>query len=317
MIQYLSNKAWVPDTIEKVLGHKYKTVDDAFCGSCLVSHGLKLRGYEVRCNDYFYPAFCMAEGLIVPNATANLEDRLRKMRNELSALKAIRNGPLYVNCHCAAEYLTETGANFLDAARLYLENVHKGGDLYYPGLVMIMMAADRMWRTMGHMTTYGLTPHKNIDRPEYLVPPILKGNGRATHADVFDCNFDSEILYLDPPYGGVKYPMYFHCWYSLCNWKQHDTMHTNHIPVDCTSMQSTFDNENNTLPAVKKIIRNSKCKVAIVSMNLRNGAEQFTKELEEFGRVSFVENSTKRTNFQARERPIGSTVERLIFVRRE
>lgn len=315
-MQYLSNKVWVPDTIQRVLGNTYKTFDDAMCGSCLVSHGMKKQGYQVRCNDYYYPAFCMAEGLIATPYTKTLERRLYELRAEFASLKGYRGGPLHTNCYNAAGYLTESAAMMLDAARQYLENKYRGDVLYFPGLVMIMNAADRLWQTLGHMTTYGLTPHKNTDVPEYHVPAILAGSGRATNADVFDCEFEGEILYLDPPYGGVKYPMYFHAWYSLCHWEQHETWGKNHIPLPCAMMKSVFDDENQTLNSIVKIIDRSPCKVAIVSMNVRNGAVEFTERLKELGHVSFVENGTKRTNFRDRSRPLGLTVERLIFVRR-
>ena len=111
-------------------------------------------------------------------------------------------------------------------------------------LVSLMEAADRVDSTTGVQMAYlkAWAPRAANDL-ELRLPAILPGPGEAHELDAEQAagNWETDVVYLDPPYNQHRYAGNYHIWETLVRWDRPAVYGVACKRVDCRQYSSAFN----------------------------------------------------------------------------
>ncbi|MCS6919819.1 MAG: DNA adenine methylase [Fimbriimonadales bacterium] len=302
MIKYLGSKRalidWITGAVQQVHAHTpIRTVVDLFSGSARVAHALKAQGYFVHANDYATYAYVLAQALVEANRDEYPPERVQPILETLMGLPPTRGWFTETYCERARYFRPENGAR--------IEAIREGIDAYDDPLLRaillasLMLAADKVDSTTGLQMAYLKQWAPRAYNPlKLLYPPLLKGAGKAHHADALELAgaLEADLFYLDPPYNQHSYLGNYHVWETLVLWDKPDTYGVACKRVDVQQRKSLFNQRTQAHQAMAQLISVVRAPHLLVSFNNEGylSREDLESLLREWGYVACFERPYKR-----------------------
>ncbi|MDP9296373.1 MAG: DNA adenine methylase [Actinomycetota bacterium] len=273
MIKYLGSKRRLVPVLGELLSRcGAVTAIDLFTGTTRVAQEFKRRGAEVWALDSARYSGVLAECYV---ATDGRHVDVRELGRALEHLDALPGRAGYVTetfCRRSRFFQPFNGER-IDAIRDGIEREFRLSPLYPILLTSLLEAADRVDSTTGVQMAYLKAWAPRSFAPIRLRKPVLlPGPG---HADVGDAlslagNLpEVDLAYIDPPYNQHRYFTNYHIWETVIAWDRPE-----HYGVACKRVdarephtRSTFNARRSMAPALERVIRSVRARVALVSIS--------------------------------------------------
>jgi adenine-specific DNA-methyltransferase len=224
--RYLGAKTRLVSNIEKsiigTLGRVPDSVFDIFAGSGVVGASFASLGSQVIMNDILRHNSFSHETFLLHQrySTASLVDHL----NIMSDLAPISG---YITESFGGAYFSDANAKVLDSWRTYIETNVDDKGLKTALVTCLLYAADKVAQTVGHYDAF--FSGNKIDRAIELRRPLGMGSGGGHQILNSDANlvvgaFESEVLYLDPPYNSRQYSDNYHVLENIARWEKPEVL---------------------------------------------------------------------------------------------
>ncbi|MCX7993154.1 MAG: DNA adenine methylase [Fimbriimonadales bacterium] len=302
MIKYLGSKraliGWITGVVQRVHAHApIRTVVDLFSGSARVAHALKAQGYFVHANDYATYAYVLAQALVEADRDDYPPECIQPILETLMQLPPVRGWFTETYCEQARYFRPENGAR-IEAIREAIETYH---DPLLRAILLtsLMLAADKVDSTTGLQMAYLKQWAPRAHTPLNLQsPPLLKGAGKAHHADALELAsaLEADLFYLDPPYNQHSYLGNYHVWETLVRWDKPETYGVACKRVDVQQRRSPFNQRTQAHQAMAQLISVIRAPHLLVSFNNEGylSREDLESLLCEWGYVACFERPYKR-----------------------
>jgi adenine-specific DNA-methyltransferase len=224
--RYLGAKTRLVSSIQRTiigtLGRVPDSVFDVFAGSGAVGASFASLGSQVIMNDILrHNSFAHETFLLHQRySAASLGDHLRVMSK-------LAPTPGYITESFGGTYFSVSNAKVLDSWRTYIECEVNDQALKAALVTCVLYAADKVAQTVGHYDAF--FSGNKIDRAVELRSPIGIGSGCGHEILNSDANnvideFESEVLYLDPPYNSRQYSDNYHVLENIARWEKPEVL---------------------------------------------------------------------------------------------
>ena len=212
----------IQKTIIETLGRIPDSVFDIFAGSGAVGSSFASLGSQVIMNDilrhnsFAHETFLLHQKYL----TTSLIDHLKVM-SKLTPTSG------YITESFGGTYFSVSNAKVLDSWRTYIEFEVNDHATNAALLTCVLYAADKVAQTVGHYDAF--FSGNKIDRAIELRHPIGIGSGCGHEILNGDANkviheFESEVLYLDPPYNSRQYSDNYHVLENIARWEKPEVL---------------------------------------------------------------------------------------------
>ena len=264
------------------------TIFDAFCGSGVVSYGLKEAGYKVIANDFLRFSYSISKALIENSHTRLNGGDINRI------LKRNSNSDTFIQNTFRGLYFTDEDNEFLDNS---IANVQNLEDEYKKSISLAALSrACLKKRPRGLFTytgfryddgrkdlSYSLKEHFLFSVAEYNNAVFDNGisDHQALNKDTLDLDpVKADLIYIDPPYysrhSDNDYVRRYHFIEGLCrNWEGVDIQYESKTKK-FLKYPSPFDTKEGTFTALAEIFRryqNAKLLVSYSSNGLPSKQE--------------------------------------------
>lgn len=304
MVKYIGSKRallpWITEVISALRAiDGSRTVADLFSGSARVAHALKRRGFWVIANDINTYAFMLAKALVEADARVYAREKVEPILADLMVLPPKKGWFTRTYCEEARYFQPKNGQRIEAIREAIEERYSEDPALKAILLTSLMLAADKVDSTTGVQMAYlkSWAPRSYNDlRLEY--PPLLPGDGLATHGDALDVagNIEVDIVYLDPPYNQHSYLGNYHVWETLVLWDNPKTYGVAYKRIDVKERKSPFNSKKEAKLAMKTLISKISSKHLVLSFNNEGffTSEEIEEILKEWGYVVRFSRPHKR-----------------------
>jgi adenine-specific DNA-methyltransferase len=212
----------IQDAVLGRLGRVPTSVFDIFAGSGVVGASFASLGSRVILNDllrhnsYAHETFLLHQKY----SMCSLNDHLRVM----SGLEPETD---YITETFGGNYFSESNAKVLDSWRTYIESQVEDQGLKTALITCLLYAADKVAQTVGHYDAF--FSGNKIEKAIELRRPLVIGSGHGHEILNNDANevvgmFESEVLYLDPPYNSRQYSDNYHVLENIARWERPEVL---------------------------------------------------------------------------------------------
>jgi adenine-specific DNA-methyltransferase len=279
-IRYVGSKnKLIPIILKEVADLNVKYVLDGFSGSTRVGQALKLSGYDVDSNDLAEYSKILGNAYLLNNLPekhyTGLIDHLNNLPPVVGYFSEFYGGTVGAN---ASSVQSDGKARMwqihntmkLDAIRNEIDNLYLTDIEKSVLLTSLMLALDKVDNALGHQVSY----LKNWSKRSYetvtlKVPKLIQGAGKYNvfQQDIFNCNNEYDLIYLDPPYGTnnkvtvttrVRYASYYHLWTTICK---------NDKPIVKGKSNRRLDASSDRLPGAISVFESTKYDIVKTSID--------------------------------------------------
>jgi adenine-specific DNA-methyltransferase len=271
LIKYLGSKRrLVPVLGELLVRARAATALDLFTGTTRVAQEWKRRGARVTAVDSARYAAVLAECYIGTDAGEIDCAALGEVISHLQALPGY-DGYVTETFSRRARYFQAPNARRIDAIRDAIEAGWAGHPWRPVLLTALLQAADRVDSTTGLQMAYLKQWSPRSFQPlELRVPPLLRGPGRACHADALDAVEqlpEVDVAYLDPPYNQHRYNGNYHVWETLVAWDapEHYGVACKRVDVRDRASSSVFNRRREAPAALARVVQSVRAELVVIS----------------------------------------------------
>jgi adenine-specific DNA-methyltransferase len=299
VIKYLGSKRLLVPQILNIVRAlpDVKRVTDLFSGTSRVGHALKRHGCYVIANDHLRYAATLARCYVAADKRRVGRDAERLI-GELSKVKGAPGYFTHTFCEQSRFFHPKNGER-IDAIRDRIGRLGLDENLEAVLLVSLMEAADRVDSTTGVQMAYlkAWAPRASNDL-ELRLPAILPGPGEAHQLDAEEAagNWETDVVYLDPPYNQHRYIGNYHIWETLVRWDKPAVYGIACKRVDCRQYSSAFNSRRQIGDAMRRVVGALRCRYIIASFSNEGylPREEMEDLLRGAGEVRVVEVDFKR-----------------------
>lgn len=303
MIKYLGSKRLLVPRIRDVVRRigDVRSVVDLFSGTSRVGHALKAQGCRVIANDHNAYGATLARCYVQADAEDVLRDAERLVR-ELDRLPGAPGWFTETWCERSRFFQPKNGAR-IEAVREAIAAKGLPPELEAVLLVSLMEAADRVDSTTGvqmaFLKEWAARAWNDLElRVPEVLPRARHGKGEAHELDALDAadRLEGDLFYLDPPYNQHRYIGNYHIWETLVRWDRPEVYGVACKRSDCRARSSVFNSRPGILDAMRRVVRNARCRYLLVSFSDEGYIDRPQMEalLAERGHVAVIEEDYKR-----------------------
>jgi adenine-specific DNA-methyltransferase len=263
--RYLGAKTRLISSIQKIingtLGRVPDSVFDIFSGSGAVGASFASLGSQVIMNDILrHNSFAHETFLLHQKySTASLVTHLKSM-SKLAPM------PGYITESFGGTYFSDSNAKVLDSWRTYIEFEVDDPALKAALVTCTLYAADKVAQTVGHYDAY--FSGNKIDKAIELRRPLVIGSGSGHEILNSDANevvseFESEVLYLDPPYNSRQYSDNYHVLENIARWEKPEVLGVSR-KMDRSGLKSRYSGRQ-AEAAFEELITNARSDLIVLS----------------------------------------------------
>jgi len=237
-IKYAGSKLrLIPHILKLADSTGARSVLDAFSGTTRVSQAFAARGWKVASNDIAdwsrVFAVCFLQGGPLVRRCEEIIGHLNSLEERDGWFTENYGGPSSTNTSFGSDDLKKPfqrhNTRKLDAIREEIDRMGLGEVEKSVALTSLILALDRVDSTLGHFASYlrEWSP-RSKNTLKLKLPRIMtySRKHKVLQQDAFDAveNEDSQLAYLDPPYGSnnpgmppsrVRYAAYYHFWKTV------------------------------------------------------------------------------------------------------
>ena len=322
-LNYIGSKfqllSWLESSIKEKTGYsdfKDKVVADLFAGTGIVSHHFRTLGAITITNDAELYSSIISEAFALSTYTEPCSQYIMLINNEIIEKKHITGEVGYIQKHyspfesCQRMFFTIENAMRIDYIRQRIEDIKVSisHSDYTFLLASLLLSADAVSNVPA---VYGCYLKKFKAKAEKLLilkpihnntlPPVngSKAYCNNTTLSNFLVQFESDIVYLDPPYNQRQYSKNYFPLNMIAKTpeeknKEPELKGMTGIPQTC--FISTLCQKNVVESEFTSMIRALKTKWIFISYNSESliKKDAMIKILEKFGEVSVIEREYKR-----------------------
>jgi adenine-specific DNA-methyltransferase len=248
-------------TIIESLGRIPDSVFDIFAGSGAVGSSFASLGSHVIMNDILlHNSFAHETFLLHQKYSTDLLVEHLKVMSELAPTSG------YITESFGGMYFSISNAKVLDSWRDYIETEVDDHAIEAALLTCLMYAADKVAQTVGHYDAF--FSGNKIDKAVELRWPIGIGSGNGHEIVNGDANevihdFESEVLYLDPPYNSRQYSDNYHVLENIARWEKPEVLGVSR-KMDRSGLKSRYSGRQAEL-AFEELIIQARAELIVLS----------------------------------------------------
>ena len=283
--KYIGSKARLLDFIEHQIVLATGGIDsffDGFAGTGVVADRMRSRAIRLTLADNLFSNYAINRAFFMSSHENVRIDYVVGALREFNRLEPIAG---YASEHYAGRYFTADNAGRIDAIRDQIERRKGDGDCTeQEGCVLItslLLAADKVANTVGQYDAY----LKNLGSRSYdengkhvvdssvygrlrLRMPALRFGAGATviRADVNEIagDYESDVVYLDPPYSERQYVDCYHVLENITLWKKPE-LRGKTRKFERESLKSKYSRRRTALAAFAQLISRIRADYIVVS----------------------------------------------------
>lgn len=282
-IRYSGSKKSIIGKILKMIPGACNNILDGCSGTTRVSQALKLRGYNVDCNDL--SEYSKIFGLCyIKNNLLDYDDLIEHLNNVSPIDGWISQNYGGLESEEKKNWLIKNTRK-ADGIREEIERINLSETEKSVAITSLILALDKIANNLGHQVSFlrEWAPRCKLDL-ELQVPILISGTGKyeVLQQDIRAINKKYDLAYLDIPYGTnntkhlttrVRYSSYYNIWTSICKWDKPKLFGAAKRREDCSDKVvgalSDFENTNYEVVfrAIEDTIQNLNTSYIIFSYN--------------------------------------------------
>ena len=284
-MRYIGGKENLLNFIDSVINEKVnkaETFADVFAGTAVVAKYFKKKNYTIISNDILYFSYLIQRTYIQNNSAPSFNKtgkNIYEIYDELNNLKGIRD--YFFNQYAPSGkykrlYLSDENAAKIDSIQKKISNLktqHLISDI--EEIILKCSLVEAIPFVSNISGTYGAYLKKwdkrAFKRLVLTVPEFLNNNkdNFAFNRDANDLvkEFETDILYLDPPYNSREYISNYHLLETVARNDKAELKGITGTRKDDYLFKSGFCKKNTCTEALSDLINNARAKYILLSYN--------------------------------------------------
>ena len=284
-MRYIGGKENLLNFIDSVINEKVdraETFADIFAGTAVVAKHFKKKNYAIISNDILYFSYLIQRTYIQNNSAPSFHKtgkNIYEIYDELNNLKGIRD--YFFNQYAPSGkykrlYLSDENAAKIDSIQKKISNLktqHLISDIEEIILkCSLVEAIPFVSNISGTYGAYLKKWDKRAFKKLVLTVPEFLNNNKDNFAFNRDANdlvkeFETDILYLDPPYNSREYISNYHLLETVARNDKAELKGITGTRKDDYLFKSGFCKKNTCTEALSDLINNARAKYILLSYN--------------------------------------------------